>query len=469
MPLMLMRGMRSTLALCTVAVSLGGYAYFIEADRPNAPMADPLVPVFDFESGDITTLTVTAENGDRTVVDNTDARWRLLEPFEGNVDVTTVVGLASSIATLEMQRVVAEPEDDVDLAAFGLNEPRITVDVATSSVPDASLLIGARTPTGGDVYATLAGSRRVFLMSGYLDDTFNQSTFDLRDKTILNFTNDEVEGLEITGDEVAVQLRKTGDRWGLTSPIAALADAGAADGVIGRLSTGQIASVESENPDDLTEYGLVPPRLNVNVRLTGSTATLLVGGAAGPGRIYARDGSRDQVFTIDETLVGELVRDAEAYRRKEMFGFRPFNAKSLSLERGGVLSSFERNESTDGATVWRMVSPSSGGIDVEVDGAAMDDLLAKLSNLRAESFIGTRDGTGLTTPVASFRATFRDSDEASIEERVIVGRSDGDGTDFTAVFAVNGDEPGAARLNPQAWDDAMEALDALTAAPGTTP
>ncbi len=466
---MLMRGTRSTLALFVVAVSLGGYAYFIEADRPTAPTADQFTPVFDFESDDITTVTVTAENGNRTVVDKADARWRLVEPFEGNVDVTAVVGLASSVATLEMQRVVAEPEDDVELATFGLDEPRITVGVATASGTDASLLIGARTPTGGDVYATLAGSNRVFLMSGYLDDTFNQSTFDLRDKTILNFTNDEVEGLEITGDEVSVQLQKTGNRWALTSPIAALADAGTADGVIGRLGTGQIASVESESTDDLAQYGLAPPRLNVKVRLTGSTASLIVGSAAGPGRIYARDESRDPIFTIDETLVGELVRNAEAYRRKDLFGFRPFNAESMSVERGGDLWSFEKSESTGEPTVWRMLSPRPGGVNGEVDGAAMEDLLAKLSNLRAESFVGSRDGTGLTTPVASLRVTFSDSAEDIIEERIIVGRPDGDGAAVTAVFAVNGDEPGAARLNPQAWDDAMEALDALVDAPGITP
>mgnify|MGYP006089619493 CR=1 FL=1 len=463
--LMVMRGIRSTLALAVVAVGLGGYAYLIESDRSTAPTADQLIPVFDFESDDITTVTVTAENGNRTVVDKADARWRLIEPFEGNVDVTAVVGLASSVATLEMQRVVAEPEDDIALATFGLDEPRITVGVVIASGTDASLLIGARTPTGGDVYATLAGSNRVFLMSGYLDDTFNQSTFDLRDKTILDFTNDEVEGLEITGDEVAVQLRKTGNRWALTSPIAALADAGTTDGVIGRLGTGQIASVESESTDDLAQYGLAPPRLNVTVRLTGSTASLIVGSAAGPGRIYARDEARDPVFTIDETLVGELVRSAEAYRRKDLFGFRPFNAESVSVERGGDLWSFDKSESTGEPTMWRMLSPSPG----EVDGAAMEDLLAKLSNLRAESFVDSRDGTGLTTPVASLRVTFSDSVEDIIEERIIVGRPDGDGADVAAVFAVNGDEPGAARLNPQAWDDAMEALDALVDAPGTTP
>ncbi len=458
-----MRGARSTLALFVLAVGLGGYAYFVEADRPAAPTEAPLDAVFDFESDDITTVTVTAENGDRTVVDKADARWRLLEPFEGNVDVTAVVGLTSSLATLEMQRVVAEPEDDLDLATFGLAAPRITVGIATATGIDTSLLIGERTPTGGDVYATLAGSRRVFLMSGYLDDTFNRSTFDLRDKTILDFTGDQVEGLEIDGNEVAVQLRKTGNRWALTSPIAAQADFGTTDGVLGRLSTGQIASVEAESTDNLTQYGLAPPRLIVTVRLTGSTATLLVGSAAGPGRVYARDDARDLVFTVDETLVGELVQNAEAYRRKDLFGFRPFNAESLALERDGETWSFEKSESTDAGAGWRRISPDPG----EADADAMEDLLVKLSNLRAESFVGSRDGTGLAAPVARLRVTFSDGADFTNEERVTVGRPDGDGADAEAVFAVSGDEPGAARLNTRAWDDAMDSLNAL-AAPGNT-
>jgi hypothetical protein len=460
-----MRGFRSTLALFVVAVTVGGYAYFIEADRPAVSTADQLVPVFEFESDDITTVTVTAENGDRTVVDKADARWRLVEPFEGNVDVTAVVGLTSSLATLEMQRVVAEPEDALDLATFGLAEPRVAVGVATSTGVDTNLLIGARTPTGGDVYATVAGSNRVFLLSGYLDDALNQTTFDLRDKAILDFTNDEVAGLAITGDDVMVELRKADNRWALTNPIAAHADTGTTDGLIGRLSTGQIASVEAERTDDLTPFGLAPPRLNVEVRLTGSTATLLVGSPAGPGRIYARDAARDLVFTIDETLVDDLVRDADGYRRKDLFGFRPFNAESLALERDGQLLSFEKTETTDAETsAWRQLSPDAR----DVDEAAMEDLLAKLSNLRADSFVDSRDNTGLAAPIASIRVTFSDGDDDVTEERVVIGRPAGEGADAAVVFAVSGDEPGAARLNTQAWDDAMEALDALSDTPGTT-
>ena len=192
---------------------------------------------------------------------------------------------------------------------------------------------------------------------------------------------------------------------------------------------------------------------------------MLVGSPAGPGRIYARDAARDLVFTIDETLVDDLVRDANGYRRKDLFGFRPFNAESLALERDGQLLSFEKTETTnDETSAWRQLSPEAR----DVDEAAMEDLLAKLSNLRADSFVDSRDNTGLAAPISSIRVTFSDGDDDATEERVVIGRPAGEGADAAVVFAVSGDEPGAARLNTQAWDDAMETLDALPDAPGTT-
>ncbi|MDP6582701.1 MAG: hypothetical protein QF681_18770, partial [Vicinamibacterales bacterium] len=58
----------------------------------------------------------------------------------------------------------------------------------------------------------------------------------------------------------------------------------------------------------------------------------------------------------------------------------------------------------------------------------------------------------LDAPASTILVTF---DENGAQERVVVSRVGDD------VFAVNGDEPGAARLNTRAWDDALEALDAL--------
>jgi len=449
----MMRGLRSTLALLVVALGLGAYIYFVESERPPDGAPEPADTVFDFDSTDLTRLSVTAESGERTVLENTDDRWRLVEPFEGNVDVTEVVGLTSSLSTLELQRVVAEPEDSPDLAAFGLDEPRIEIGATTSAGDDIGLLIGEQTPTGGDLYATVAGSNRVFLISGFLDGTFNRTTFDLRDKTILDFARDQVDSLEIAGSDGTIRLDKADNRWSLVSPIAAHADFSVTDGIVGRLSTGRMAAIESEDTDELGPYGLDDPRLTVTVGLGSSTATLLVGSPTPGGTAYARDTARPLVFTVEESLVAELEQGVDGYRRSNLFAFRPFNATGLEVERDGERWAFERTESPDNADGaedggWRRTAPEAG----EIDRSAMDDLLAKLSNLRAESFIATRDATGLDAPASTIQVTF---DEDGEQERVIVGRVGDD------VFAVNGDEPGAAQLDARAWDDAMDALDAL--------
>ncbi len=188
----------------------------------------------------------------------------------------------------------------------------------------------------------------------------------------------------------------------------------------------------------------------MTVGLCRSTATLLIGATTPSGTVYARDAGRKLVFTVSESLVTELEQGVDEYRRKNLFAFRPFNATVLELERDTERWVFEKVEATadDEAERWRRTAPDDG----DVEPSAMDDLLAKLSNLRAESFVASRDGTGLDAPVSTILVTF---DEDGERDRVVVGRV-GD-----EVFAVNGDEPGAARLNTRAWEDALEALDAL--------
>ena len=444
------RNLRSTVGLLVVAVGLGAYIYFIELDRPPAGSPKPLDKVFDFESDDITRLLVVAESGDRTVLEKTDDQWRLVEPFVGTVDVTEVVGISSSLGTLEIQRIVYESTDAPDLAAFGLTEPRIEIGITTTTGVDARLLIGAETPTGGDLYGTVAGSNRVFLISQFLDNTFNRTTFDLRDKTILSFIRDQVDSLEITSDNPTIRLHQEGDRWSLVSPIEANADFGVTTGLVGLLSTGEMVTIEAESTEDLEQYGLQTPRLKVTVGLGSSKVTLLVGDRTSTGTVYARDVNRKLVFTVNESLVTELKQGVSEYRRKNLFAFRPFNAKVVTIDFDGRRWVFEKViPPADGEVdSWRRVEPD----DSDIETSAMDDFLSKLSNLRAESFIVSRDTTGLDTPVSTVLVTFEENGE---QERVVVGRN-GD-----EVFAVNGEEPGAARINTRSWEDALQALEML--------
>jgi len=98
----------------------------------------------------------------------------------------------------------------------------------------------------------------------------------------------------------------------------------------------------------------------------------------------------------------------------------------------------------DGKETWR----NAAGQNVDLTKA--EDLLTKLSNVRAQSFDATTHPS-LKMPVLTVTIRF----DENKTETVTFGRA---GTD---VFAGRADEPGAARVEAMAFEEAVKALDAL--------
>ena len=449
-----MRGLRSTLVLLAAAVGLGAYIYFVERHRPPASDPEPNEQLFDFEADDVADLQVDAGDGELTELARRDGSWRIVAPVETAADDGAASSMASTLASLEVRRVV--DEEPAALEPFGLDEPALDVGFSlTDADAPRRLLIGDRTPTGGDRYAKLAGSDRVFLIAGYLDSTFDKTTFDLRDKTVLEFERDDLDGIEITAGDSTIRFVKEGEDWRLAEPLAASADFSTVEGLIGSLGSGRMRSVESESAADLEPFGLTEPAVSLALHAGSATATLHVGGEAADGARYARDASRPLVFTIDASLVTSLEREASEYRRKGLFAFRSFNATRLEIERPGGTVVFEKTEAEaedeeDEEDVWRRTEPGSA----DVPRADMDDLLSKVASLRAESFVASRAAAGLGPEqvAATIRARFGDG---GTEEQVVVWRSGED------TYAVRGDEPGAARVDGATFDEALAAIEAL--------
>ena len=453
-----MRGLRSTLVLLVVAIGLGAYIYFVERHRDPASTPTPNEKLFTFDADDLTELQVRAEDGTVTELRQNDGAWRVAAPVETAADDVAATSVAASLATLEINRVLEE--GPVDLEPFGLDAPALDVSFAAAG-DSQRLLIGDATPTGADRYAKLDGSDRVFLIAGHHSTTFNKTAFDLRDKTVLDFDRDALDRLEIASGGETIEFSKDGDDWRLAAPLAAAADFGAVEGLIGSLGGGRMRAVESETADALEPFGLDTPAHTISLHAGSATATLHVGAETPEGTYYARDAARPLVFTVDASLVTSLERDASEYRRKALFAFRPFNASRLEVERGDEVVVFEKRaaavseDGEDAEDTWELVAPDTGS----VPHGEMDDLLSKLSGLRAESFVASRSEAGLGPEqvVATVRAQFGDDDTA---EQVVVWRSGED------TFAVHGDEPGAAPIDNQAFDDALEALEAVRAAAG---
>ena len=453
-----MRRLRSTLVLLVLFLAIGGYAWFVERERPPASEAEVNENAFDIAAGRITDLTVRAVNGDVTVLTRTENEidWMVSAPVATEADDNAATAIATTLAALEIRRVVQE--DAADLAPFGLAEPGVSVTFATPDGDPVTLSVGDETPTGGEHYAAVGS--RVILVAGFVESTLNRTTFELRDRSILEFTGPDVDSFTIVQGDDTLRFAKADGNWRVVEPLEARADFGLVEAMVGRLGSGEMVAMESEAAADdaLAPFGLDAPRLTATVEVGGESHTLLVGDENPETTAYARDAARGLVFTIDAALVDDLARGADTYRERDVFDFRPFNATALTVVRDDRTIRFEKGPAAEdenpeadaaaGDEVWRRIEPEPA----DMERPEMDALLRALSDLRADSFVEDRQGTGLDAPLATVAVTFGDDGE---EERVLLGRS-GDVT-----YGLHGDEPGAAVLDSDAVDDALEALDAL--------
>jgi uncharacterized protein DUF4340 len=435
-----MRRLATPIVLLVVLGGLLGYIYYDSQNEAPDPNAKP--KAFQLTADNIEELQFKSPDGETARVQRVGDTWQLVEPVKAAADNGVVGTVTSNLSTLEVQRVVEE--NPSDLAQYGLSGPRVDVAFRLRGQKEFQrLLVGDKTSTGGDLYAKRGDEKRVILISSYLDSIFTKTPFDLRDKGILKFERDKAEGVEIAKGTSSTQFARNGSDWRIVKPVTARADYAAAEGVLTRLSSTNMLKVISESGDDLRMYGLDRPSVTASVTAGSSRATLLLGRMSDDGGYYAKDASRPAVFTVEQALATDLGKDISEFRRKDVFDARSFNANRIEVRRGSDTIAFEKREA-DGKTTWTSAAGQN------VDTAKVEDVLTKLSNLRANSFEAAAPPS-LKTPVAAVTVRF---DESKMES-VTFGRSGND------VFAARSDEPGAAKVDTSSFDEAIKAVDAL--------
>ncbi len=308
-----MKRLRAFLLLLALAAGIGAYVWFVEMPRDTEVPETPAEKVFAVDAAAIQEVTLKNEAGEQSTLRKSGDRWTLTEASGADVDATEAGNITSGIAALESQRVV--DEQPPSLAEYGLAAPRVTVSFKDGAGAPHTLLIGNKTPTGGDLYAKVDSASRVFLIGAWLEETFNRSRFDLRDKAVAKFSRDAVTNVTITSASGAVSLAQSGGEWRLTAPVAAPADNAAADALVNALSSARMQSIV--DAPDAAAMGLTKPALSVAVTAGPTRSVLEIGGPAETGTRYARDTVRNLVFTVDAALVSELTKTADDLRKKD--------------------------------------------------------------------------------------------------------------------------------------------------------
>src|SRR5262245_8226263 len=209
-----MRGVWSPVILAVVLIGLVSYIYFVDSKRDPSGTTTREKPFTAVQADDIEEVQVKSADGETTRLQKADGKWQLVEPVQAAADTGELTTIASSLSTLEIQRVV--DENPSDLKQYGLEPARIEIAFRPKGQKDLRRLqIGEKTPTGSDLYARFPDQKRVVLVSSYLDSTFNKNTFALRDRRILLFDRNMVDGLELTRGTSKTRLVKSGSEWKL--------------------------------------------------------------------------------------------------------------------------------------------------------------------------------------------------------------------------------------------------------------
>ena len=437
-----MRGLKSTVALAVVLLGLVGYIYFVDSKKPASGAAETKAKAFTVEADQIEEIQIKPAAAESSRAEKTNGTWQLVEPEKTDADQGQLTNTATSIASLEVNGIV--DDNPSDLAQYGLNPAKLDVAFRVKGEKDLRhLLVGEKTAAGGDLYAKRADEKRVILISSYLEGTFNRTPFDLRDKTLLKFDHDKVDGLEIARGGAVTQLAKSNGEWAIVKPYRARADFGTAEAAISSLSSTQMQKIVSPTAVDLQAYGLDRPAVTTTVISGSARATLALGKVEGDST-YARDVSRPMVFTIPQATAVDLQKDAGMFRRKDMFDGRSFNASRVELHRGAETLTFARSKDKDGKDVWRN---AAGTV---VDTAKVEDMLTKLSNIRAQLF-QERVDPALKMPTLVATVSM---DNGKTETVTFARQGD-------VVIANRADEGGSATVEAVALNDAMMAIDAL--------
>ncbi|HEY7284596.1 MAG TPA: DUF4340 domain-containing protein [Vicinamibacterales bacterium] len=447
-----MKGLRSTIALVVILAGLGAYIYFVTWKQPDTPdTGKKLEKVFTVASDKIDEIKVTSASGEAATAKKEGGTWKLVEP-PAPADESELSGMANTLAGIDMVRVV--DENPTNLNDYGLSNPRVAVAFKVDGDKDyRHLYIGEKTPTGSDIFAKRNDEKKVFLIAAFQEASLNKSPFDLRDKTVLKIDRDKIDNVALSAGSQTLKIAKDGGDWRLKSPVDVKADFGTVEGLIGRLQTARMKSIATPDASaaDLKKFGFDKPQATVDLTAGSSRATLLIGGKADDTSLYARDASKTMVVTVESSLLDEIKKGPDDYRRKDLFEFRPYNANHIEITRNGQTAVFDRVKSASEGKpdTWHRASPNAGDVDKD----KFDAFLGRISNMRATKFVASTAGTGLDKPALTVVVKFDDNKK---EERVTFGQSGQD------VHAARPGEPGAAKTDTADFNESLKSIDELS-------
>ena len=405
-----------------VLALLGGAVWYT---RENPPPDEEAAPkIVDLDEGDIRSITLRRAGEDPIeMARGEDDEWEFTGGLEIAADDSSIALVASSLASLNAERVVSE--NVVEWGPYELESPELAVSYELEEGA-GEVQFGRDTPTGSGVFARLKGDPRLFTVYSYNKTSFDKSVFDLRDKRLLRLDEDTISQITVeTASRTLGFEREDGD-WRIVQPLEARAD----DFTVGDLSravrTAEMTEVLAA-AEEGGAYSFRQPKATVAVTDGKGRHDLVI--AQDGDTYYARSSAQDGVYGVSSTLAESLDKELADFRNKKLFDFGYADPVRIEVRAGVQAVTVIRSDDK-----WKLESDGAR----ELEGEQVQTLLDRLRNLTATEFpsdtAGAQAGFGLDSP--AIEATVTPEGEGAMTEKVRISSAD-----IATVYAAREGEP----------------------------
>jgi len=308
--------------------------------------------------------------------------WNIVEPVKTKADNNLIEDLISQIVNLKAVKQISTPDQSLEI--YGLKNPAFIIDfLSTDSQSEEigySCKIGNENPTGEYLYVQSGNEKVVFLVANTLKTNLTNSLFGYRDKRIITFKPDDISKftIERKGSPL-ISIRKQNEEWILTEPVDVKGDQSRINEILNILQTQKINEFVSETGENLSQYGLDDPYINLKIHLKDTDAVhhLFIGNPTTESCKFnfARKEGTPHVFSISKDIIEKLPNEAFDIRNKSICEFDRNDINKIILDYDSGRFELLKEENDD----WKMVSPR----EFIADQPTVGSVLSNLSYLRA--------------------------------------------------------------------------------------
>jgi hypothetical protein len=422
-----MKAFRGTFLAAGLLLVVGGAWYLLKPDIEETTEGGPRL--FEFEKHELARVSVQRPDGNNVVLVEKDGKWTI-EGTDFVAGRSMVNRVKHQLHDLTARATVVEDPDMAEL--YGLGDNAIEVELTMRGGDTLRFRAGDPNPSSVSYYIQPIPGEIVYTVKKSAVDYYSLSLDEFRERRFAGFDSKDVTRytatLRLDGAPATLDIEKLGDRsWEMLAPEKMAASDDRVRRLMGRVSALKakdfIELGEAGSDEQLAQYGLVEPRVDLTIRFASRDPLHLLVGADAESEnklealAYMMFADDDTIYVARRGMLDEYSADLTEYRNRRVVRMQAADVVAVD-------ATLRPTESQDLAGVHgvRLAAGDWFWKDgVPVPGSTPERVARQLAEMEVESFVDDAAADlvlyGLDNPVARVVLT----DEEASERIVLIG------------------------------------------------